>query len=56
MQENKNVSAITKAMTYIAEALNFIEIICFGIQTGHHEQMSLYYEKYEKALLEAFIT
>lgn len=54
-QGNENTSVITGAMTYVAEALDLIEITCYGVQTGHHEQMSLFYEKYENALHDTFI-
>lgn len=50
-----NVSVITNAMNYIAEALNLIERKCYDVKTGYREQMSLYYEKYEKALYEALV-
>lgn len=42
-------------MTYIMEALNLIEKICYDVQTGYHKQMSLFYEKYENALFESFV-
>lgn len=41
-------------MSYIMEALNLIERTCYDVQTGHHERMDLFYEKYENALFEAF--
>jgi len=52
-QGNENVATITHAMTYIMEALNLIEKICYDLQTGYHKQMSTLYQKYENAIFEA---
>lgn len=55
-RSNENTSTITNVMSYVVEALDLIEITCFGIQTGHHVNMVLFYEKYEAALLDTLIT
>ncbi|XP_025202205.1 uncharacterized protein LOC112599500 [Melanaphis sacchari] len=54
-QGDKNMSIITCSMNYISKALNLIEKTCYDLEIDGHEHMRLLYEKYEKALYDAFI-